>query len=130
MGYFDLDKTEKPDGVSCTVYRLCKELESENQESKGYSYNALLKKFHDKSGFGIIDHLKNDLHFDVNKYEDFSKCQFLKLIFKYEYENADVQGRKKYRLTEILQKPCLSNIRSVYDTETLYGGSLSALMEE
>lgn len=90
----------------------------------------LLNNFHDKSGFGIIDHLKNDLHFDVNKYEDFSKCQFLKLIFKYEYENADVQGRKKYRLTEILQKPCLSNIRSVYDTETLYGGSLSALMEE
>ena len=33
-------------------------------------------------------------------------------------------------MTEILQKPCLSNIRSVYDTETLYGGSLSALMEE
>ncbi|WP_370775046.1 hypothetical protein [Roseburia sp.] len=130
MGYFNLDKTEKPDGVPCTVYRLCKELESENQESKGYSYNALLKKFHDKSGSGIIDHLKNDLHFDVNKYDDFSKCQFLKLIFKYEYENADVQGRKKYRLTEILQKPCLSNIRSVYDTETLYGGSLSALMEE
>ena len=49
MGYFNLDKTEKPDGVPCTVYRLCKELESENQESKGYSYNALLKKFHDKS---------------------------------------------------------------------------------
>lgn len=56
MGYFNLDKTEKPDGVPCTVYRLCKELESENQESKGYSYNALLKKFHDKSGSGIIDH--------------------------------------------------------------------------
>ena len=53
MGYFNLDKTEKPDGVPCTVYRLCKELESENQESKGYSYNALLKKFHDKSGSGI-----------------------------------------------------------------------------
>ena len=80
MGDFDLDKTEKPDGVPCTIYRLCKELESENKESKGYTYNALLKKFHDKSGSGIIDHLKNDLHFDVDKYEDFSKCQFLKLI--------------------------------------------------
>lgn len=130
MGDFDLDKIEKPDGVPCTIYRLCKELESENKESKGYTYNALLKKFHDKSGSGIIDHLKNDLHFDVDKYEDFSKCQFLKLIFRYEYENAAVQGRKKYRLTEILQKPCLSNISSAYDTETLYGGSLDALIEE
>lgn len=130
MGDFDLDKTEKPDGVPCTIYRLCKELESENKESKGYTYNALLKKFHDKSGSGIIDHLKNDLHFDVDKYEDFSKCQFLKLIFRYEYENVAVQGRKKYRLTEILQKPCLSNISSAYDTETLYGGSLDALIEE
>lgn len=130
MGYFDLDKTEKPDGVPCTIYRLCKELESENKESKGYNYNALLKKFHDKSGSGIVDHLKNDLHFDVDKYEDFSKCQFLKLIFRYEYENINVSGRKKYRLTEILQKPCLSNISSVYDTETLYGESLDKLMEE
>ena len=33
MGDFDLDKTEKPDGVPCTIYRLCKELESENKES-------------------------------------------------------------------------------------------------
>ena len=78
MGYFNLDKTEKPDGVPCTVYRLCKELESENQESKGYSYNALLKKFHDKSGSGIIDHLKNDLHFDVN-----SVCSLSNLFFRF-----------------------------------------------
>lgn len=130
MGYFDLDKTEKPDSVPCTVYRLCKELEDENADSEGYSCNALLKKFHDKSGSGIIDHLKNDLHFDVNKYEDFSKCQFLKLIFRYEYENVSIRGRKKYRLTEILQKPCLSNISSFYETETLYGGSIDALIEE
>ena len=45
MGYFDLDKTEKPDSVPCTVYRLCKELEDENADSEGYSCNALLKKF-------------------------------------------------------------------------------------
>ena len=31
MGNFDLDKTEKLDGVSCTIYNLCKELESENK---------------------------------------------------------------------------------------------------
>ena len=130
MGNFDLDKTEKTDGVSCTIYNLCKELESENKESKGYTCNALLKKFHDKSGSGINDHLKNDLHFDVDRYEDFSKCQFLKLIFRYEYENVAIQGRKKYRLTEILQNPCLSNISSAYDTETLYGESFDALMRE
>lgn len=129
--YFDLDNDQLPDHADYTLYRLCKEIEAGSDQEKGHTIEDLLKKFHNNKGTGIIDHLKNDLNFDVYDYKNnmFQVLQFLKLIYRYEKEKSD--GEKTFQITKVLLRPRVENIKSpYYRVSTLYGESVDSLLEE
>ena len=83
--FFDLDKKQLPDNVECTLYRLCKEIGASTECELGNEPEDLIKKFHNNKGTGIIDHLKEDLNFDLYDYKKnmIQVLQFLKPIYRY-----------------------------------------------
>lgn len=127
--YFDLNKRELPDGIKCTLYSLCKEISANYTHTKGVTIEDLLKKFHNNDGSGIIDHLKKDLKFDVDDYDEFQKLQFLKLLYRYEKDKSE--GNNAFRITKVLSRPRIENINSLYyGVNTLYGENFEKLLTE
>lgn len=127
--YFDLDKSEVPDGVKCTLYSLCKEIAINSNQAMGTTVEDLIRKFHNDDGSGIIDHLKNDLRFDVDDYDDFQKLQFLKLLYRYEKDKSE--GSCAFQITKVLRRPRVENIKSpYYGVNTLYGENFERILEE
>lgn len=127
--YFDLDKRELPDDVKCTLYSLCKEISAGSTQTKGGMIEDLIKKFHNNDGSGIIDHLKKDLRFDVDDYDGFQKLQFLKLLYRYEKDKSE--GNNVFRITKVLRKPRIENIKSpYYEVSTLYGENFKNLLAD
>lgn len=76
-----MDKKSLPDGVKCTIYSLCKEIAANSSHETGDTVEDIYKKFTNKDGSGVIDHLRNDLNFEVDEYDEFQKYQFLKLMY-------------------------------------------------
>lgn len=126
--YFDLDKDKKslPDGVNCTLYSLCKEIAANSNQDV---VNDVYKKLKNTHGSGVINHLKDDLNFDVDEYDEFQKCQFLKLMYRYE-KDKDEDGNV-FQITKVLKRPRVENIKSpYYGVTTLYGEKLEKLLAE
>lgn len=127
--YFDLDKRTPPDGTTCRLYSLCKEIAAGCDAGTDNTIEDVYKKLTNKDGSGIIDHLKADLNFDVTKYEDFPKCQFLKLLYRYEKEKTE--DNHAFQITKVLKRPRVENIKSpYYGISTLYGNDLKKLQTE
>ena len=129
--FFDLDKKQLPDNVECTLYRLCKEIGASTERELGNEPEDLIKKFHNNKGTGIIDHLKEDLNFDVYDYKKnmFQVLQFLKLIYRYEKDKPEKNNA--FQITKVLRRPRVENIKSpYYEASTLYGESIEHLIEE
>lgn len=127
--YFDLDKKELPEGIKCTLYSLCKEISANSTQTKGVTIEDLIKKFHNDDGSGIIDHLKKDLRFDVDDYNEFQKLQFLKLLYRYEKDKSE--GSHTFQITKVLRRPRVENIKSpYYKVKTLYGENFEKLLAE
>lgn len=127
--YFDLNKKDVPEGVKCTLYSLCKEISTSSVQEKGFTVEDIMKKFHNNDGSGIIDHLKKDIKFDVEEYDDFQKLQFLKLLYRYEKDKSG--GNDVFQITKVLCRPRLENIYSPYfDVNTRYGHIFEKLLTE
>lgn len=122
MGYFDLNSS-RPENVKLSLYELSKEIAKE-VNNDNLTTDEIVKKFKNSHGTGIVNHLEVDLHFFVDEYDDFQKLQLLKMLYYYEKEG------KRLKLTEILKKPRLENIKSAYETDTLYGKYLADLKEK
>mgnify|MGYP000845574663 CR=1 FL=1 len=122
MGYFDLN-SNRPENIKLTLYELSKEIERESGSEK-LTADEIVKKFKNSHGSGIVNHLEKHLKFYVDEYDDFQKLQLLKLLYYYEKDG------QKIKLTEILKKPRLENIESVYETDTLYGKYFSELKDK
>lgn len=127
--YFDLDKKVLPNGVKCTLYSLSKEIVANSNQRTDDTIVDVLKKFRNDDGSGVIDHLKNDLDFDVDKYDDFQKYQFLKLIYRYEKDKSE--DSDAFQITKVLKRPRVENIKSpYYRVTTLYGENFEKLLAE
>lgn len=126
MGYYDLGQ-EMPEGINCTLYELEMEIVNEHPDIESYTYDNVKGKFRNSERCGIIDHLEDDLDFQICEYEDdYKKLQLLKLLFRYEKDEAGA----KIPITELLNKPRLENIESGYLTNSLYGKNMESLKNE
>lgn len=129
--YFDLNNKQASDNVKNSLYGLCKEIAVETGGECGNTIEDLIKKFHNNKGTGIIDHLKNDLGFDVYDYGEnmHQVCQFLKLMYRYEKDKSENQGA--FQITKVLLRPRVENLKSpYYKTSTRYGENIECLMKE
>lgn len=127
--YFDLDKKSLPDGVKCTIYSLCKEIAAHSNHETGDTVEDIYKKFTNKDGSGVIDHLRNDLNFEVDEYDEFQKYQFLKLMYRYEKDKSE--DSNAFQITKVLKRPRVENIKSpYYRVTTLYGENFEKLLAE
>lgn len=126
MGNYDLGQ-EKPEGIKCTLYELEMEIVNEHPDIESYTYDNVKGKFRNSERCGIIDHLEDDLDFRISEYDDdYKKLQLLKLLFRYEKDEAGA----KIPITELFNKPRLENIKSEYLSDSLYGKAMEALKVE
>lgn len=127
--YFDLDKKSLPDGVKCTLYSLCKEIAANSKLGTSDTLEDIYKKFTNDDGSGVIDHLRNDLDFEVDEYDKFQKYQFLKLMYRYEKDKSE--DSNAFQITKVLRRPRVENIKSpYYEATTLYGEKFEKLLAE
>ncbi|MGN9171839.1 hypothetical protein ACTM9N_03065 [Lachnospiraceae bacterium HCP1S3_A8] len=127
--YFDLDKKSLPDGVKCTLYSLCKEIATNSKQGTCDTLEDVYKKFTNDDGSGVIDHLRNDLGFEVDEYDKFQKYQFLKMMYRYEKDKSE--NSNAFQITKVLKRPRVENIKSpYYGAPTLYGENFEELLTE
>ena len=124
-----MDKKSLPDGVKCTIYSLCKEIAANSNHETDDTVEDIYKKFTNKDGSGVIDHLRNDLNFEVDEYDEFQKYQFLKLMYRYEKDKSE--DSNAFQITKVLKRPRVENIKSpYYRVTTLYGENFEKLLAE
>lgn len=113
-------------------------LYSELSNETGHTIDAIEKCFHNRDRSGICDKLEDKLGFKIDSFIDpendfeskVSIFKLLKLLYRYEKDDKCNPFERKYRITNILARPQLSNIKKSDYTITVYGDVLNSIMEE
>ena len=140
MGKYDIGAELTPEcrlSLDDLVDELDKELELYDD------LQTYKDKFHNNDKSGLIDKLKKILYFDIdniNKESDKEKFDMLKLlkalfyIEKYGVAKCDSKNRVdediRIRITDILEKPRLSNVNSYLSEVTQYGDVFERLFND
>ena len=152
MGKYDVDSWLRRD-TELTIIGLCKEIADElyerkeegedvKNEGKYYKYENLRDKIKNSDGSGIIDKIKNRIGFDIEeaaKKSDNDKFDMLRIVKCLYYIEKDGwpkskmgiydKTKKRIAITDILAKPSLENIPTVYSGKSEYGDMFQELYD-
>ena len=107
-------KTNISESFKRKLWQLSKELMKEDTSQKSTSEADCYRKLFNKDRTGLIDKLKDDLHFDMiaiigeNEAEQQSAIDLLRFLFRIEKEK---DGRK-FKIIDFLNHPSMQNLIS------------------
>ena len=113
-----------------TLQSLCNEiLEDCYTEEKEITTDSIRDKIKNSKKSGLINRLKNQLDFDIeaisrgNKREIFDEFKLLKLLYLMEHKGFVYDGKeyKKIAIIDLLSKPRLENIHTIFSNNDHYG---------
>lgn len=130
--YYDLDchYPSNDNSFKLTLLSLCREIQedcyTDEDEITEFSVRDKIKN---SKKSGLIDRLKKQLNFDVeaiskgNKNEIFDEYKLLKLLYLMEHKGFIYDGKeyKKIAILDLISKPRLENIHTVFSNNDHYG---------
>lgn len=143
MGKYNIG--QKYDGsYNLTISSLCHELMDEYEDSTNEvpkEESTYRHKMENSRKNGLIDKLKEDLNFDIkaiaeqSSIEKFDMLKILKLLYYIEKDGSpkyksNFEKNIKVQIIDILKKPKLENVPTIYSPKSQYGKIFSYMYNE
>ncbi len=137
MAYFDMD-IEYNDSIPLTLAALCREVAAEDGGDRIICDGAYREYFRNGYNSGLIQKLRTNLGYDIDQYlsgdceSKHDALKLLKLLYIIEKHGKPKNRIKsleetRIRITDVLAKPRLGNIKTELPHQSIYGEIIEKL---